>query len=146
MKRIIFENEEGGVSVIIPAPNCGLTIEQIAQKDVPKGKDYEIVDTVNIPSDRYFRNAWRKNGKAVEVDMTKAVEIQKNVIRAERAPILADLDVQYMRAMEKVDTARQAEMATEKQALRDATKHPNLVNAATPKELKIVTLDKIRGK
>ena len=146
MKRIIFENDEGGVSVIIPAPNCGLTIEQIAQKDVPKGKTYEIVDTVNIPSDRYFRNAWRKNGKAVEVDMTKAVEIQKNVIRAERAPLLEALDVEYMKASEASDTATQAKIIAEKQVLRDATKHPNLINAATPKELKIITLDKIRGK
>jgi len=27
--RIIFPNDEGGVAVIVPAPECELTIEQI---------------------------------------------------------------------------------------------------------------------
>jgi hypothetical protein len=57
MNRIIYKTDEGGVAVIIPA-DCGLTIEQIAAKDVPAGKPYEIVDAADIPSDRTFRNAW----------------------------------------------------------------------------------------
>jgi hypothetical protein len=56
--RIIFENDEGGVSIIVPAPSAGLTIEQIAKKDVPAGKEYWIVDASDIPEDRTFRNAW----------------------------------------------------------------------------------------
>jgi hypothetical protein len=56
--RIIYPNDEGGVSVIVPAPECGLTIEQIAIKDVPAGKPYKVVDVVDIPTDRTFRNAW----------------------------------------------------------------------------------------
>lgn len=56
--RIIFPNDEGGVSVIVPAPECGLSIEEIAAKDVPAGKPYKIVDVADIPSDRTFRNAW----------------------------------------------------------------------------------------
>jgi hypothetical protein len=55
--RIIYPNDEGGVAVIVPA-DCGLTIEQIAAKDVPAGKPYKIVDVSDIPSDRTFRNAW----------------------------------------------------------------------------------------
>jgi hypothetical protein len=57
-KRIIYPTDDGGVAVIVPAPNCGLTIEQIAAKDVPTGKDYQIVDVADVPSDRTFRNAW----------------------------------------------------------------------------------------
>ena len=57
-KRIIYPTDDGGVAVIVPAPNSGLTIEQIAAKDVPSGKDYQIVDVSEIPSDRTFRNAW----------------------------------------------------------------------------------------
>ena len=56
-KRILYINNEGGLSVIIPA-DCGLTIEEIAQKDVPAGKPYKIVDVSDIPSDRIFRDAW----------------------------------------------------------------------------------------
>jgi hypothetical protein len=56
-KRIIYQNDEGGVSIIVPA-DCGLTIEEIAAKDVPAGKAYNIVDVSEIPTDRTFRNAW----------------------------------------------------------------------------------------
>ena len=56
--RIIFPNDEGGVSIMIPSDNCGLSVEEIARKDVPTGKPYQIVDVADIPSDRSFRNAW----------------------------------------------------------------------------------------
>jgi hypothetical protein len=56
-QRIIYSTDNGGVAVIIPA-DCGLTIEQIAAKDVPAGKTYKIVDVSSIPSDRTFRDAW----------------------------------------------------------------------------------------
>ena len=56
-QRIIYPTDDGGVAIIVPA-DCGLTIEQIAAKDVPAGKPYEIVDVSDIPSDRTFRGAW----------------------------------------------------------------------------------------
>jgi hypothetical protein len=55
---VIYPNDNGGVSVIVPAAECGLTIEEIAAKDVPAGKPYKIVDVADIPEDRTFRNAW----------------------------------------------------------------------------------------
>ena len=71
MKRIIYPSDDGGVCVIVPAPECGLTIEEIAAKDVPPivvmqdgvvvsstHRPYEIVDVADIPSDRTFRGAW----------------------------------------------------------------------------------------
>ncbi len=58
MKRIIFKNEEGGVSVVVPAPNTGISIEEVAKKAVPDGVPYKIVATADVPSDRTFRNAW----------------------------------------------------------------------------------------
>lgn len=57
-QRIIYPNNDGGVSIIIPASECGLTIEEIAVKDVPEGKSYKIVDVADIPTDRTFRDAW----------------------------------------------------------------------------------------
>jgi hypothetical protein len=57
-QRIIYPTDEGGVAVIIPAPECGLTIEEIAAKDVPEGKPFKIVDVDDIPADRTFRGAW----------------------------------------------------------------------------------------
>ena len=57
-KRIVYQNDEGGISIIVPAEECGLTIEEIAAKDVPTGKAYNIVDVSDIPEDRTFRGAW----------------------------------------------------------------------------------------
>ena len=57
-KRIIYPTSDGGVAVIVPVPECGLTIEEIAAKDVPAGKQFKIVDVSDIPEDRTFRNAW----------------------------------------------------------------------------------------
>ena len=59
-KRIIYPNDEGGVSIVIPTPEylAEHTIEELAAKDVPEGKPYQIVDVADIPADRTFRNAW----------------------------------------------------------------------------------------
>ena len=57
-KRIIYPKDEGGIAVIIPIEDCGLTIEEIAQKDVPPNKPYKIVDVTDLPQDRIFREAW----------------------------------------------------------------------------------------
>lgn len=57
-KRIVYQNEEGGVSIVVPSPFCELTVEEIAKKDVPTGIPYWIVDASTIPSDRSQRNLW----------------------------------------------------------------------------------------
>ena len=67
-KRIIYQNDTGGVAVLIPA-DCGLTIEEIAAKDVPTGKPYKIVDVSEIPTDRQWRNEWAVD----EADLTDGV-------------------------------------------------------------------------
>ena len=67
-KRIIYQNDDGGVAIIIPC-DCGLTIEQIAAKDVPTGKAYKIVDVSEIPTDRQWRNEWTVD----EADLTDGV-------------------------------------------------------------------------
>ena len=56
-QRIIYPTDDG-VAIIVPAAECGLTIEEIAAKDVPAGKPYKIVDVADIKTDRTFRNAW----------------------------------------------------------------------------------------
>lgn len=57
-QRIIYPTPEGGVAIIVPAAECGLTIEEIAAKDVPAGVEFKIIDTADVPSDRTFRDAW----------------------------------------------------------------------------------------
>ena len=61
-KRIIYPTDDGGVAILIPAPEWlaqeGNTLEALAAKDVPAGKPWQIVDVADIPSDRTFRAAW----------------------------------------------------------------------------------------
>tara|TARA_B100002019_G_scaffold185213_1_gene159946 strand:- start:2051 stop:2260 length:210 start_codon:yes stop_codon:yes gene_type:complete len=55
-KRIIYDNGEGGVSIIVPSPSCP-SLDKLAEA-VPAGRAYQIVDVSAVPSDRTFRNAW----------------------------------------------------------------------------------------
>ncbi len=98
-KRVIFQSDDGGVSVVVPNPaaradilvseevietvlipedgdvpehEVRIVVEpavyrpetdeefilRIANKDVPTGKPYKIVDVSDIPSDRSMRMAW----------------------------------------------------------------------------------------
>ncbi len=62
MKKIIFPNDDGSISVIIPAISL-----ELAMKDIPSGKPYLIVDAADIPADREFRNAWVADFTGAEV-------------------------------------------------------------------------------
>ena len=56
--RFIYDNDEGGICIVIPTDNCGLTLEQIKDKDCPSGKTVYTVNKSAIPTDRSFRDAW----------------------------------------------------------------------------------------
>jgi hypothetical protein len=63
--KIIFDNN-GSLGQLIPAPKFLETLEgsevdklvHIANKDLPTGTRYELVDNSTTPNDRTFRNAW----------------------------------------------------------------------------------------
>lgn len=74
----------------------------------------------------------------ITVDMTKAKHIWRDKIREDRKPKLAELDVQYMRAVENDDATEKAAITTKKQTLRDATADSRIDAATTPDELKLV--------
>lgn len=85
-KRIIFQNDNGGVSVVIPSPDfLGMLKTEvaatrpeydkdiildimhfIAKKDVPADKPYKIIDTSYVPTDRTFRDAWEADFTAFD--------------------------------------------------------------------------------
>ena len=67
--RIIFPTKSG-ISTVIPA-ECGLTIFQIAQKDVPFGVPYLIVEDSSLPKDRTERNAYKADFSAPDGFGTK---------------------------------------------------------------------------
>lgn len=78
MQIIVFTNDQGTVSVLTPA-DCGLSIEEIAEKDVPPlvtdnidgtttsvCRPYLIIDDSELP-DRELRQFWKIQGNKVVV-------------------------------------------------------------------------------
>lgn len=59
-KVVVFKQSDGTVSYLIPAPNClkKYTIKEIADKDVPAGHPYKIIDKSELPQDPMWRDAW----------------------------------------------------------------------------------------
>ena len=70
------------------------------------------------------------------INPDKAKAIWKDKWREARKPLLASLDIEFMKAVEFADTAKQAEIASQKQALRDVTQTEIVGN--TPEEIKAV--------
>lgn len=52
------------IVIIVPYLECGLTIEQIAEKDVPPNLPYFIIDSSLLPADLSLSDSW-------EVDFTE---------------------------------------------------------------------------
>jgi len=130
MKRIIYQNETGGVSIIIPTESV-----ELALKDVPEGVPYEIVDADDIPADRYFRGAWVANGAAIEIDLDAAKSIGHDRRRQQRAEEFKPYDDVIAKQIPGAD-AIAAEEA--RQEIRDkyALIQDVIEGASTPDEIK----------
>jgi len=111
MKRIIYQTSEGGVAVIIPAESV-----ELALKDVPEGVSYEIVDEADIPTDRFFRNAWTMGDCCIEHDLDRCKEIGHDIRRTQRAEEFKPFDEVIMKQIPGADAAVAEEA---RQAIRD---------------------------
>lgn len=58
MKVVIFKNDAGSLSILRPIDGNGLTVEQIAVKDVPAGVPFRIIDESDLPEDTRYQAAW----------------------------------------------------------------------------------------
>lgn len=67
-QRIVYKNDDGTISIVIPTLEAirAIGIDKIAEKDVPTGKPYAILDASQIPSDRTFRTAWTIDDKLLK--------------------------------------------------------------------------------
>lgn len=134
MKKIVFTRpEDGGVSIIVPAPKKDLervlgplTEEQykahVIERSIPRNAiKVREIDDQDLPNDRYFRNAWTDEFDTPTIDIhpEKAKEIKLNVFRELRKPLLESLDVEFVRALEKGEDT--TAISAKKQALRDIT-------------------------
>lgn len=113
MRVIVYTTEAGNVAVCYPSNE--LPIKEVQAKDTPVGSI--IIDHAALPDANDFFEAWELNGEHITVNLNKARDITKQRLRDERAPLLAELDVAFQRALENgADTAA---IVAEKQRLRD---------------------------
>ena len=70
----------------------------------------------------------------IKTDMAKAREIHKNKIREARTPKLAELDIEFQKALET--GASTTDIVAKKQALRDAPADSGIVAASDEASLK----------
>jgi hypothetical protein len=113
---ITYPQPNGQVAVVIPTGDVNDAI-----KDVPEGVEYKIVDSVDIDND--FFNAYEFDAETgAKINIVKAKDIQLNKFRNARTPLLAKLDLDYMRADEQGNLELKKEIASKKQVLRDITK------------------------
>jgi hypothetical protein len=115
MSFIIYPQDGNKLAVIIPTGDVADCI-----KDVPAETPYAIVDSLDIDND-YFNGFVYADGQ-IEADILKCKEIHLDKFRAARAPKLARLDVDYMKAIEVEDGVKASAIAVQKQELRDVTK------------------------
>ena len=130
MSKIIFTQSDGIVAVINPISGDA----NDAIKDVPSGFAYEIVDDSVIPTDRSFRDAWVQDSKTIKTDMAKAREIHKTNIRNARVSKLAELDIEFQKALETSSST--TDIVSKKQALRDAPADSAIASASDEAALK----------
>lgn len=136
MKRIIYKNIDNSIAIIIPTSDAlaFLSIEDIANKDVPAGKEYFIVDEFQVPSDRTFREAWEFSDK-VDINSVKATDIAKNKIRAWRKKQFEENDVILQNSIVDGDEVKKSEAVNRRNYLRDL---PEQCDGKTVEELKVI--------
>lgn len=155
-RRIVYQRPDGGVSVVVPSPRYvaqlmaeGMSeaeaIAAVRAKDVPPdATDVAEADQDDIPTDRTFRDAWRRDGtRPIRVDMPAARQIHRQRLEqraAERARVLRE---QYLEADEDGDTARAQQIRQRVRGMRQRIAALDLDAAQTPEELAAITDDEL---
>lgn len=127
---IVYANNADGtdISVINPAPGItGKALQDLVNETAATKFGVHVSSADSLPDVPHQLLGCLKMNvdlKVVGADLEKAKEIWKDEWRAVRAPLLAQLDVEYIRALESNDVARMSEIVSQKQALRDVTDTP----------------------
>ena len=148
MEYLVYTNTEGSVAVVSPAPKEDLEKSQgpmtqeeyesfVIAGSIPEGNTtMQHITAAQIPSDRWFRAAWRQNGASIKIDMSAARIIQENKIRAARDVKWEDFDTRYVAAQR--DGLDLTILDAERQTLKDVPQvvQSDIDTAATPDILK----------
>lgn len=102
---------------------------------LPQVLTWRIIDEQDIPADRTYRDALEDNG-ALRHNITRARELHRNLLRAERSNKMVELDGKWMRATGQGDKQSANAIEAERQKWRDAPADPRIDAAQTVQDLK----------
>jgi hypothetical protein len=134
-KKIIYPTENNGVAIITPILDCGLTVEQIAAKDVPIGVPFKIINASEVPADFTFRAAWEYSAMSIIINLNKAKDIGHTMRRDARTKEFAPYDEIISK---QIPGASVVEAEAARQAIREkyAVIQLKIDAALTPEEIK----------
>jgi hypothetical protein len=58
MQVIIYPQENNSIALVIPAPECPISIQEVARKDVPAGVPFLIIDSSQLPQEEEYFNSF----------------------------------------------------------------------------------------
>ena len=132
MSKIIYQNSKGGISIVHPTGE--VSIEDLSAK---LGlTNYEIVADDAVPTDRTFRNAWRKDGSSVVENLAAAKEIAHETRRAKREEEFKPHDDVIAKQIPGAD-ADAAEASRAAIRTKYATMQASIEAASTTAEIKV---------
>jgi hypothetical protein len=120
MPHVTFPNPDGSLAILIPVDTT-VPLEEIIARSLPPGTPHCVCDSID--RDPAFHDAYdfdSTTGSTFIPDRGK--EVQLNLWREFRKPLLEKLDIAFTKALESNDTTAMQEIAAKKQALRDVTK------------------------
>jgi hypothetical protein len=127
MQAIIYPKDQNGIAIILPAPNCGIPLEEIARKDVPAGVAFRIIPASAIPEDRTYRDAWtadfsEPDGQGIGAEAWFAEQVVKQA-EAEAARLEAEAEAARLEA--EAEAARLREEARIRELMANPPWPPN---------------------
>lgn len=140
-RRIVFDDTNGSVIVLIPVLESGLSLEEIAKKDVPTGVDYSIVDVSELPPSRLFRNAWKLEDGILSVDLAKARRIRMEQLRTEKLAAIQLLESAFLDAVDSGDRQAQGDLSNRISNLKLQSKKAAVDAATSPDELEQIRFE-----
>lgn len=115
-QKIAYLNDDGSVALCIPTPDAltRYTIEQIADKDVPAGKNYAIVESDSLPDT--LQESWvlDLDTGVITVDQAKLLQAKREQASLTR--------MAFMLALEEAGLYDAAEAAVESDQVSKAGK------------------------
>lgn len=144
-KKLVYTSE-GETRVVSLSAEAARDIRGAARRLGLLEVSYIVVDDANGPTAEFGLQAWRKRGSTVVLDMEAARAGHLAEIRRVRNDELRALDIDWMKAMDRGDSAGAAAIGRKRQALRETPQKFNMNSAGTADELAELWPDELADK